>query len=249
MTSGIIRSMRRLGIPNETASPAASRRSFSGRREAAIGLGTYAVYLAVRAVTVNDRGRDRAERNAQRVCDLEERLGIHLGPRVQRLLLPHRRLLAGLGVGYVTANVLVTVGWLYLLYRRRDPRFHRLRRALVLATLGAQPVFLLFPCGPPRSLDGFVDTVNDVLDLDSGLIVKLYNPIAAMPSMHMSFAIVTAAGMAQAGRSPLTRAVGAVYPATVFGVVLGTANHYVLDGIAGSALALAALRLARAVDG
>jgi hypothetical protein len=216
-------------------------RRFEARRETALGLGTYACYLFVRAIVVNDAGRERAARNARRVRELEQRLGIHIGPRIQRRLLPRRRLLAAVGVGYVAANVLVTVGWLAVLYRRRDPCFHRLRAALVVSTLAAQPAFLLFPCAPPRSLDGFVDTVRDVIDLDSGLLVRLYNPLAAMPSMHVSFAVVTGAGLAQAGRSRWTRALGPAYPAAVFGAVLGTANHFALDGIAGAALAAAAL--------
>jgi hypothetical protein len=145
--------------------------------------------------------------------------------------------------------VALTVGWLMLLYRRRDPGFHRLRRAAVLATLGAQPVFLLFPCDPPRSLDHMVDTVSDVLDLDSGIVVRLYNPIAAFPSIHLAFAVVTAAGLRERARSRAVRTLAPVYPPAVFATVVATANHYVLDGIAGSALALAALRVSRSLDG
>jgi len=221
---------------------------FSGRREAAIGLGTYAAYLAVRNLVVNDRGYQRAARNAQRLCAAEERLGIHLGPGVQRRLLPRRRLLAVLNVSYVTLNVAITIGWQLVLFRRRDASFHALRRATVLATLGSLPVFVAFPCEPPRALDHFVDTVNEVIDLDSGLVVKLYNPIAAMPSIHMAFAVVTGVGMARAGGWRTTRGFGVIYPVGVLGLVLGTANHYVLDGIAGSALALAALRLSSALE-
>ena len=216
---------------------------FSGRREAAIGLGAYAFYLAVRAVVVNERGRARAARNARRVCVFEERLGIHAEAKVQQLLLGRRALLRAMNVSYVTLNVALTVGWLMLLYRRRDPRFHRYRRAAALSLVGASPVFLLFPCDPPRTLDGFVDTVGDVLDMDSGLVVLVYNPIAAMPSIHCAFACVTGAAMASTARSPLVRLLGRVYPAAVFGTVVATANHYVLDGIAGSGLALLALRL------
>jgi len=221
-------------------------RQFSGRREAALGLGAYAVYLAVRAVVVNERGRRRADDNARRVVELERRLGLDLEPRVQRLFLHRTGLLTVLSVSYVTLNVVLTVGWLMLLYVRRDPEFHRLRRAAVLSLLGACPVFLHFPCAPPRALDGFVDTVGDVLDMDSGAVVYVYNPIAAMPSIHLAFAVVTAAGLRQTARSPLVRALGLAYPPAVFGTVLATANHYVLDGIAGSALAALALRLSRA---
>src|SRR5918998_1518026 len=185
----------------------ASRR-FSTRREVAIGLGVYAVYLAVRALKLRTGGRERANLNARRVVALERRLRIHVEPALQRALLPRTRLVAGLNVAYVTLNVGLTVGWLMHLYRRRDPAFHRLRRAAVAATLGAQPVFLLFPVAPPRTLEGFVDTIEEVsgIDLDRGLVAELYDPIAAMPSIHVAYAVVTAAGIAATSESALARA-------------------------------------------
>jgi hypothetical protein len=225
-------------------------RRFSGRREVAIGLGVYAVYLAVRHLVVNDEGERKAARNAERIVALERRLGIHVEPELQALLLPKRRVVAVLNVAYATLNVGLTVGWLMRLYGRRDPEFHRLRRAAVLGTLGAQPVFLLFPTGPPRKLDHFVDTIADVsgVDLDKGLIARLYDPIAAMPSIHVTYAVVTAAGISQTSRSPLARALAPAYPPAVAFVIFATANHYVLDAVAGAALGLAGLRLARALE-
>ena len=218
---------------------------FSGRREAAIGLGAYAVYLGVRALVANEHGRARARRNALRLVALERRLRLDLEPRLQERCLGRPRMLAALNVSYVTLNVVLTVGALMRLYLRRDPRFHRFRRAAALSLLGACPVFYAFPCAPPRSLDGFVDTVGEVLDLDSGLVVYLYNPIAAMPSIHLAFAVVTGAAVAETARSPLVRALARLYPPVVFGTVVATANHYVLDCIAGSGLAVAGLRVAR----
>ena len=219
---------------------------FSRRREVAIGLGVYAAYLAVRQVKLRRGARAAADRNAGRVVALEERLAIHVEPALQRALLPRRRLVAVLNVAYMTLNVALTVGWLMTLFRRRDPAFHRLRRAAVLTTLGAQPVFVLFPLAPPRTQDGFVDTIESVsgLDLDRGLVAELYDPIAAMPSIHVAFAVVTAAGLRDAGRSPWTRRLAPGYPPAVALVVFATANHYVLDAVAGWALARLALRLA-----
>jgi PAP2 superfamily len=225
-------------------------RRFSGRREAALGLGVYAAYLLVRRLVVNEEGRRRAARNAERVVVLERRLGLHVEPELQAVLLPQRRLVAMLNVAYVTLNVGLTVGWLMRLFHRRHPDFHRLRRSAVLATVGAQPVFLLFPVAPPRTLDHFVDTIADVsgVDLDAGLISKLYDPIAAMPSIHLTYAVVTAAGIAETSGSAVARALAPAYPPLVALVVLSTANHYVLDAIAGAALGLGALRLARLLD-
>jgi hypothetical protein len=223
---------------------------FSRRREVAIGLGVYALYLLVRRAVVNERGRAGAARNAEDIVALERRLGIHVEPQLQALLLPRRRLVAVLNVAYVTLNVGLTVGWLIRLFRRKDPNFHRLRRAAVLTTLGAQPVFLFFPVAPPRTLEHFVDTIEEVsgVDLDRGLIAQLYDPIAAMPSIHIAYAVVTAAGIAETSGSALARALAPGYPPLVALVVFATANHYVLDAVAGGVLALAALRVARSLD-
>jgi len=222
-------------------------RSFSGRREVALGLGVYALYLVVARTKRSDRGRLEAARNAERVVALERRLGIHVEPRLQELLLPRRRLVAVLNVTYVTLNVGLTVGWLVRLYHGRHPEFHRLRRAAVLTTLGAQPVFLLFPCAPPRSLDHFVDTIVEVsgFDLDTGPIAQLYDPLAAMPSIHVAYAVVTATGLAEASGSRFVRALAPAYPPLVALIVFGTANLYVLDAVAGAVLGSLGLRLAR----
>lgn len=223
---------------------------FSKRREVAIGLGVYAAYLLVRRAVVNDEGRRLATQNAERIVALERRMGVHVEPDLQAVLLPRRRLVAVLNVAYVTLNVGLTVGWLIRLFLRRDPEFHRLRRAAVLATVGAQPVFLLFPVAPPRTLDHLVDTIADVsgVDLDTGVIAKLYDPIAAMPSIHIVYAVVTAAGISETSRSAVARGLAPAYPPLVAAVIFATANHYVLDAIAGTALGLAALRLARLLD-
>ncbi|MGH3061715.1 MAG: hypothetical protein ACRDNA_09935, partial [Gaiellaceae bacterium] len=79
-------------------------RRFSGRREVAIGLGVYALYLLAAHRKRGDAGRARAVANAGRVVALERRLGVHVEPRLQALLLPRRRLLVILNLAYVTLN-------------------------------------------------------------------------------------------------------------------------------------------------
>jgi hypothetical protein len=221
-------------------------RRFSGGREVAIGLGVYAAYLLVRQVKLRTQGRAKAERNAERVVALERRLGIHVEPALQGVLLPRRRLLAVLNVAYVTLNVVLTIGWLILLFRRRDPAFHRYRRGVALAVLGAQPVFLFFPVAPPRSLDHMTDTLREVsgFDIDRGLVAEVYDPLAALPSIHLAFAVVTAAGLADAARTPWVRRLAPGYPPAVAGTVFVTGNHYVVDAVAGWLLGRLALRLA-----
>ncbi len=150
-------------------------------------------------------------------------------------------------MAYVVSNAALTVGFLMRLYARRHPEFHRFRRAAVLTTLACQPVFYFFPCAPPRSLDHFVDTIADVsgIDLDSGAVAQLYDPLAAMPSIHVAYAVVTATGIADASESSVLRSLAPAYPPLVAAVVFVTANHYVLDAVAGAAIAGVALRLSR----
>jgi hypothetical protein len=225
-------------------------RGHNGRRELALGLGTYAAYLLARRLVDDDAGRRKAARNAERMVTLERRLGIHVEPAFQRSLTRHRRLCHALNASYVTLNVVLTVGLPMLLYRRRHPRFPWLRRAVALSILGATPVFVAFPCDPPRRLDDFEDTIKEVsgVDLDNGLVAQLYNPIAAFPSIHMAFAVVTAAGIRALSRDPTVRAAAAAYPPAVAFVIFGTGNHYVLDAVAGTALGAAAVRVSSLLE-
>ena len=210
-------------------------------REFAIGAACVGGYYGVRRLVWNDRGRRRAARNADRVVALEERLGLRVEPAVQRVALRDRRLVDMLNLGYAVGNLGFSVGWLIVLHHRRSPAFVRERRAVVAAYAGALPLFLALPTAPPRSRDDQVDTLRDRgIDLEHHTLVKLYNPIAAMPSHHVAFAVVTGLGMARFARSPLTRAVGLVYPAAVAAAVVATGNHYTLDVIAGAALGAAA---------
>jgi hypothetical protein len=220
---------------------------FSWKREVAIGLGFYAVYLLVRELALAGDGRERAGRNAESIVALEQRLGIHVEPDLQRLVLPRRRLIAGLNVAYATFNVGLTVGWLMGLFRRRDPAYHRFRRAVVAAGLGAQPVFLLFPVAPPRKLAHLTDTILEVggVDLDSATIARFYHPLAALPSIHVTLAVVTAHGIKETSGDRVVRALAPLYPPFVAAVVLLTANHYVVDAVGGSILGRLALRVTR----
>ena len=219
-------------------------KTFSLRREVTLALVVYGLYLLVRTLVLRGSGRARARRNAERIVAVEERLGLDVESALQRAVLRFPRTVHGLNVGYVAFNVTLTLGWLLLLYRRRDPAYHGLRRACQGAYVAAQPIFLLYPTEPPRALEGFVDTVSEVsgFDLEHPVLVRLYNPVAAMPSLHVAFAVLTAAAIAERTESRVVRGAAYAYPPLVSFIVAVTGNHYVLDAVAGAALGLGARR-------
>src|SRR5439155_168561 len=110
---------------------------------------------------------------------------------------------------------------------------------LLLASGLALVGFLLYPTAPPRLAGvGIVDTVSGGhVDLNRGLVSSLYNPYAALPSMHIGYALIVAAGLLRHGRRLLVRAIGALYPPFVLLVIVATGNHFFLDAAAGAVVA------------
>jgi PAP2 superfamily protein len=98
--------------------------------------------------------------------------------------------------------------------------------------------------GPARVLEGFVDTLAEIsgFDLEHPILVRFYNPVAAMPSLHVAFAVVMAGAMAERA-SPRSRRPPPTRTRRSCPSSSGTGNHYVLDTIVGAALGSAARRL------
>jgi hypothetical protein len=83
--------------------------------------------------------------------------------------------------------------------------------------------------------EGFVDTLHNISDIDlhGGVFSGWFNPHAAVPSMHFGYALMIGmVGLVLLRSWPL-RLIALAYPAVVFLTITGTANHYVLDSVAG----------------
>ncbi|WP_116995301.1 phosphatase PAP2 family protein [Desertimonas flava] len=218
----------------------------TARREFAIGIGGYAAYLAARRRVWNDAGRARAQRNSARLIDAEKRAGVFVEQRVQAAAGRWPRFAHVLNVGYAAANVTLSIGWLFLLFRRGDAAYARERRAVVVAWAAAIPVFAAFPAAPPRKVDGFIDTLLEHgIDIERPGLVRWFNPIAAMPSYHVAFSMVTGLGLAGRAASPLRRLAWTSYPGAVAAIVIATGNHYIADVAAGAVLGSVARRITR----
>jgi hypothetical protein len=141
----------------------------------------------------------------------------------------------------VTALLLVWLWW-------RDRGWYRwIRTILAVMTAVALVVHIALPLAPPRMMSplGFVDTgvAFGQSIYASPSVATTANEFAAMPSLHVGWAMVVALAVVMVARSPM-RWLAVAHPAATVAVVVITANHYWLDGIAAVALLVLALLLA-----
>jgi membrane-associated phospholipid phosphatase len=214
------------------------------RVEAAGVLTLYGLYELARGLVGADTAE--ADGHAHRLVALERSLHLFVEANVQRAVQTLPGLTSLLGVAYLTLHLAVTAAVLLWLHRRRPEGFPFVRTALLLASGLALVGFLVYPTAPPRLAGvGIVDTVSGrQVDLNRGLVSSLYNPYAAVPSMHVGYALIVAAGLVRHGRRLLVRAIGALYPPFVLLVIVATGNHFFLDAAAGALVAGLAAALA-----
>lgn len=186
---------------------------------------------------------DLALRHARAVLSFEERLGIAPEHYLNRWL-AHQHLLAYISSDFYDNAIFgVTLGLAAWTWWRRPDIYRPLRNDLVLANLIGFAVFWLYPLAPPRMLPGFVDVVEKVGGLGSwhNLLISNADQLAAMPSMHLAWAVwcsLVVWRLARARRAWRWAAgtFGVAYPLSTALVVLATANHYLLDVLAGTAV-------------
>jgi PAP2 superfamily len=207
--------------------------------EALLAVAGYEIYGAIQGAT--DGERLAAVRHGWSLIHLEQHLHMWVEPTVNDWLGPHRLLSLAADYYYELSHAFVTAAVLVWLWRRHAAAYARWRNVLLGLSLAALAVFWAYPVAPPRlTVPGMTDILvkYDALGAahaPSGLI-DLY---AALPSLHVAWAMWCALAVIAVGRTG-RRWLALAYPAATTLVVLTTANHYVLDAVAGAALALAA---------
>jgi PAP2 superfamily len=216
--------------------------------EAVAVLGLYATYEAARGFVVGDRRV--AVDHAQTVASLERRLHLFVEPNVQHAARVLPGLLTLLGDAYVTLHLSVTAALLLWLHQRRPAVFARTRTTLLLASALALIGFVAFPTAPPRLAGlGIADTVSGGhVDLNKGLVSALYNPYAAVPSMHVGYALIVAVALLRYGGTRTVRFAAAAYPLLVLLVIVATGNHFLFDATTGALVTLLAYPIAVAIS-
>jgi hypothetical protein len=240
----------------------AGRRPFgrhTGRIEAfawnfGLILGLEQAYELARGQIRTDR--DAAFLHSYAILDFEWRHGFFVEARIEHFFLHWTLLVQGFDVFYAVGHAVGTIGILVWLYLKRREHYAFIRNMFAVTTGIALVVFTVYPTAPPRMFPnyGFADPEQMLHLVAAGgaqLNSYTYDPYAAMPSLHVTYAILVALGIVIAERGSIWRFAAVLYPCLMVATVLITANHWILDvvgacvTVAGSAVLLTGIRRLR----
>ena len=173
---------------------------------------------------------------ASDVLSIERYLHVDVEHSANHLVAGHAWLAYGFDYYYATLHFVVTIGVLVWLYNKHPLRYRSIRTVLIATNITALIGFWFIALAPPRMLPGFVDTLvryHTWGSIASGDIAKESNQFAAMPSLHVGWALWCALAIVTLAERRWVRVLGALYPLCTVLVVIGTANHFVLDAVGG----------------
>lgn len=239
----------RAGRETQTAPQAMTIRWHRLPLELVLLFAMFVFYRAGRLLT-SDR-RSAAFANAREVWHIERRLHLPMEQDVQGWLMHSARLVELANTYYAVVHFPATVAFLIWMFLRRPTHYFWVRRTLIMLTAASLVVHIAFPLAPPRMRPdlGFVDTgaIFGPNVYGPPEIGSIANQFAAMPSLHIGWAMLVAIGLIAATRSRW-RWFWLAHPILTILVVVGTANHWWLDGIVALLLLGGALAISVGVD-
>jgi hypothetical protein len=220
---------------------------------------------------------ENAFHNAEKVIRFERMIGLYHEESIQDYFLSARWFIKLMNMYYGSAHFVVTIVVFALLFWKRPGVFPQWRNTLAIMTALAIAGFALFPLMPPRLLDepcpvqqegayggaciesryreggfGFVDTLADYgggpWSFNSEGMASISNQYAAMPSLHIGWALWVCCALLATTASPWIRRAAKAYPVMTLLAIVGTGNHFVLDAVGGAMVFGAAMVIAPALQ-
>jgi hypothetical protein len=220
-------------------------------RQIALFLAAFMLYGVVRGL-VDDGSVYKPFGDAMRIIDLERTLHIFIEPSVQAWAINKHWLMDGADWIYLNGHFVLTLLALLYIYLRRNGSFYFVRNMFLISMAIALVGYWLYPTAPPRLLPewGFTDSVSQFLvgsagHLDNGPGKAFLNFYAAVPSMHVCFAVMIGWSMSRLVAWRPGKIAWSLYPPVVTFVVVATANHYLTDVFLGALTAAASMFLAQ----
>ena len=255
----------------QSTEPSTQSKFFAGRtlsdgktivwwREILIIAAVNVVYETVRNLSAGKPAK--AYSNALLIIDWQRNLGIWHEQAIQQFALGFTPLIVVANYFYGSIYIIATLFTLIFLYSKFPDDYPLFRNTLMIGTLCGLIGFALFPLMPPRLLDdtlllqgtnanlwfGFIDTLVEYptfWSFNDPAMKTISNQFAAMPSLHCGWAFWTFISLLPRMKSWWSKTLVVLYPVLTVYVVVITANHYVLDAVAGFALFTFAYFVAR----
>ena len=225
-----------------------SFRKSRAARELAIFAGAYLTYFGVRAITQGDIAQ--AMDNAGAIIHFEQRAGLAVEGQVQDAFLSSSALVDIANAVYMYGHWPVIIVSGVVLFRFRPEHYYRMRNAVLLAGAVGLVVFALFPVAPPRLTDlPLVDTVTrEASGYRQLMPPALVNEYAAMPSFHAGWNLLIGIVVFQAFRQWWMRGFAIASAGGMLIAVVATANHYLVDVVAGVGIVLLSMLILRKLE-
>jgi hypothetical protein len=215
-------------------------------RQLAIWFGFVLAYQVARGFA--DRNPAKAFANGWRVITFEQRTTHHLVElTAQRIADSSHWLMMASAWTYWNSEFTVIGVTLLWVYVRHHDRFVWFRNTILLANLIGLVGYVFMPTAPPRMFGsfGFGDALDSMSGLNHGsaLVSLASNPYAAMPSLHAADALIVGVVLFSVCKHWWAKAFWAFWPVWVWFCVMATANHFLMDVLAGIGVALLAMAI------
>jgi membrane-associated phospholipid phosphatase len=176
--------------------------------------------------------------HARELISVERSLHSFVEPTVQAWATSQHWIIDTASYMYVHSHFTVTIAALVYIYLFHNSSFYFVRNMFMIAMGIALIGYVVFPTAPPRFMPewGFTDSVARFTGIpaDDATINWLYNPFAAVPSMHVGFALMLGLPLARLVKWRVLKVIWLLYPLLVTFVVVSTGNHWWLDAFLGA---------------
>ncbi len=216
-----------------------------GLRQIVYLIALYLVYLSTRFRSTN--AVDEALRNARDLAEWERGFGWLVEKAAQQLITGSAALAVIFNLLYALPHFLAVLGFLWWAYHHRPAAYPFARNVFYLSSLVSFVIFVVFPVAPPSAVPelGIIDTMAAYGPISYEMGADPFrNAVAAMPSVHVVYAVIAGVGFAVLTKAWWMRTLAIFYiPLSIF-VIVVTGNHFLADAAAAAAPLAAAAPIA-----